>query len=120
MPIWGEVGTAESSPAAEGVEVEVAWPRRAGSSEPAAGAAAAAGADEEEGVDESEVVGEESPEREAGDCAALDIRVCARVWRKEGGEQREEEEGVGWIGCGGGGCGSMCVVEGELIRAICL
>ena len=96
---------AESSPAAEGAEVDVASPRRAGSSEPVAAA-------EEEGEDEPEVVGEESPEREAGGCAVVDIRVCARVWRNEGGEQREEEEGDGWIGCGGSGCGSMCMVEG--------
>lgn len=69
---------AASSPAAEGVEVEVvANPRRAGSSEPAAAA-------EEEGEDDSEVVGEESPERDAGGCAAVDIRVCARVWRNGG------------------------------------
>lgn len=71
------------------MEVEVAWPRRAGSSEPAA--VAAAEEEEGEGEDEPEEVGEESPEGEAGGCAVVDIRVCARVWRNEGGEQREEE-----------------------------
>lgn len=72
----------------------MAWPRRAGSSEPAAAA-------EEEREDEPEVVGEdgeESPETEIGGWAAVDIRACARVWRNEGGETQEEEEGVEEIG----------------------
>lgn len=86
-----------SSPRAE---VDAVWARLV---------AAASAAPEEEWEEEPEEVGddgEDSPERREGSTAA-DIRVCARVWRKEG----EGDLGVGWIACGGGGCGSTCVVE---------
>jgi len=68
----------------------------------------------EEGEEEPEEVGddgEDSPERREGSPAA-DIRVCARVWRKEGPRGHEEGEGdleVERIACEGGGCGSLCV-----------
>lgn len=72
--------------------------------------AAASAAPEEEWEEEPDEVGddgEDSPERREGSPAA-DIRVCARVWRKEDGEG---DLGIGGIACGGGGCGSTCVVE---------
>lgn len=87
-----------SSPRAE---VDAVWARLV---------AAASAAPEEEWEEEPEEVGddgEDSPERREGSTAA-DIRVCARVWRKDEGEG---DLGVGWIACGGGGCGSTCVAE---------
>lgn len=70
-------------------------------------AASAAPEEWEEEPEDVEDDGEDSPERREGS-PAVDIRVCARVWRKEEGEGNLWGGG---IACGGGRCGLMCAVE---------